>query len=312
MSLADGHKPRALILGGRGLLGQSLSHELHRRGMDVFTLNREDLMLAEPECLTARLLSDEPDYIFNTVAWTQVDAAEEHPKEAMAVNRGLPALLGRVVRGTTIHLTHFSTDFVFDGRKASPYTEEDAVNPQCVYGRTKQAGELALLELDLPNCVIARTAWLFGPGKKNFVTTMLALSETRDRLTVVHDQVGSPTYTPDLSEAAVELAVRRATGLFHVVNSGSASWCELADEAVRLANRPTVVSAISSAEWPQAAERPAYSVLCTAKYTAFTGKTLRPWVQALREYIFSGLRGELATSPTTPTSPTSVSPTSSR
>lgn len=297
MSGDDGHKARALILGGRGLLGQSLVRELNRRGMEVVTLEREDLPLTDPERLTEGLLGANADYIFNTVAWTQVDAAEAHPEEATAVNRCLPALLGRVVRGTGMHLVHFSTDFVFDGRKSSPYTEEDPVNPQCVYGRTKLAGEQALLELDLPNCTIARTAWLFGPGKKNFVATMLQLSETRDRLTVVHDQVGSPSYTPDLSEAAAELAVRRAGGIFHLVNSGSASWCELAAESIRLANRSTVVSAISSAEWPQAAARPAYSVLCTAKYTALTGKTPRPWVQALREYIFSGLRGESVPAP---------------
>lgn len=297
MSGDDGHKTRALILGGRGLLGQSLACELHSRGMDVQTLEREDLPLSEPERITERLLGAEADFIFNTVAWTQVDAAEEHPDEAMAVNRCLPAMLGRIVRGTNMHLTHFSTDFVFDGRKTSPYTEDDPVNPQCVYGRTKLAGEQALLALELPNCVIARTAWLFGPGKKNFVATMLQLSESRDRLTVVHDQVGSPTYTPDLSEAVVELAVRRAAGIFHLVNAGKASWCELAAESIRLANRATVVSAIASAEWPQAAARPAFSVLSTAKYTALTGKTPRPWVQALREYIFSGLRGESATMP---------------
>lgn len=283
---------KALVLGGRGLLGQALTHELTARGYTVVSLEREDVSLDQPEALTERLLSEEPLFIFNTMAWTQVDAAEEHSDEAMRINRCLPALLGRVVRDKPIHLVHFSTDFVFDGRKASPYTEDDPVNPQCVYGRTKLAGEQALLELNLPNCVIARTAWLFGPGRKNFVATMLQLSETRDRLTVVHDQVGSPTYTPDLAEAAVNLAEHRAVGVYHLVNSGKASWCELAAEAVRLANRSTVVSAISSAEWPQAATRPAFSVLSTEKYTALTGKTPRPWVQALREYIFSGLLGE--------------------
>lgn len=287
----------ALILGGRGLLGQALAAELAVRGMVVTALEREDITLGEPERLTKLLQSQEADAIYNTVAWTQVDAAEEHPDEAMRVNRGLPALLGRVVRGTNTHLVHFSTDFVFDGRKANPYVEDDPVNPQCVYGRTKLAGEQALLELDLPNCTIARTAWLFGPGRKNFVATMLQLSESRDQLTVVHDQVGSPTYTPDLAEAAVDLAERRASGIFHLVNSGKASWCELAAEAVRLANRATVVSAISSAEWPTAATRPAMSALCTDRYTLLTGKTPRPWVQALREYIFSGLKGEAPVRP---------------
>lgn len=282
----------ALILGGRGLLGQSLRGELLARGYEVRTLEREDLSLSNPEILTARISELAPDVIFNTVAWTQVDDAETKPEEAMCVNRCLPSVLGRMVRNNSVRLVHFSTDFVFNGEKGEPYTEEDPTDPQCVYGRTKLAGEQALLELNLPNCVIVRTAWLFGPGKKNFVSTMLTLSETRERLTVVHDQVGSPTYTPDLAEAAVNLAECGASGVVHVVNGGNASWCELAAEAVRLANRSTVVSAISSAEWPQAAKRPAFSALNTARYTQLTGKTLRPWVQALREYVFSGLNGE--------------------
>lgn len=294
----SGTPTRALILGGRGLLGQALEAELTLRGYEVRKLEREDLPLHDPEVLSRHVQDEEASVIFNTVAWTQVDAAEEHPDEAMLVNRGLPDLLGRIVRDKPMHLVHFSTDFVFDGTKGASYTEDDPTGPQCVYGRTKLAGEQALLKLNLPNCTIVRTAWLFGPGKKNFVSTMLTLSETRDRLTVVHDQVGSPTYTPDLAAGAVNLAECRASGVFHVVNSGKASWCELAAEAVRLANRPTVVSAISSDEWPQAAKRPAWSVLDTAKYTAVTGKTLRPWVQALREYIFSGLQGESSTKAT--------------
>lgn len=283
---------RALILGGRGLLGQALHAVLLARGYEISTLEREDLPLNDPETLTGRISDVAPDVIFNTVAWTQVDDAEAHPDEAMCVNRCLPSILGRIVRDKPVRLAHFSTDFVFNGDKGDAYTEEDPTDPQCVYGRTKLAGEQALLELNLPNCVIIRTAWLFGPGKKNFVATMLALSETRERLTVVHDQVGSPTYTPDLAVAAVNLVECGASGVVHVVNTGHASWCELAAEAVRLANRSTVVSAISSAEWPQAAKRPAYSALSTARYTQLTGKTLRPWVQALREYVFSGLNGE--------------------
>ena len=277
----------ALVLGGKGLLGQALVAELNAAGWQTHTLERDKQHFFDPEELTGTVRSLAPDVLFNTVAWTQVDSAEEHPDEALAVNRGLPALLGRIVKDTSTHLIHYSTDFVFKGGKASPYTTEDPTDPQTVYGRTKLAGEQALDELELPNCAIVRTAWLFGPGKKNFVSTILGLAKSKESLTVVHDQVGSPTYTPDLAKASVELACRRASGLFHVVNTGRASWCELAAEAVRLASLPCAVKAISSDQWPQLAPRPHYSVLDTESYTRSTGQTTRPWVQALRDYIFT-------------------------
>ncbi len=277
----------ALVLGGRGLLGQALVRELVSSGWDVRTLERDKSAFFDPEDLTERIRAAAPEVVFNTIAWTQVDDAEDHPDEALAVNRGFPALLGHIVKGTSIHLIHYSTDFVFNGTKQSPYNVDDEPDPQSVYGRTKLAGEKALGELHLPNCAVVRTAWLFGPGRKNFVDTILNLARTRDVLTVVHDQAGSPTYTPDLARASLELAQRRASGLFHVVNSGQATWCELAAEAVRLANLPCAVTAISSDQWPQKAARPRYSVLDTSSFTRVAGRSLRPWIQALRDHVYS-------------------------
>lgn len=279
--------PSALVLGGRGLLGQALVRELTASGWDVQTLERDKTRLFDPENLTACIRSLAPDVLFNTVAWTQVDDAEDQPDEALAVNRGLPALLGHIVKGTSTHLIHYSTDFVFNGNKQSPYDTDDEPEPQTVYGRTKLAGEKALEDLDLPNCAIVRTAWLFGPGRKNFVNTILNLARSKEVLTVVHDQAGSPTYTPDLARASIELAQLRASGLFHVVNTGQATWCELAAEAVRLATLPCSIKAITSDQWPQKARRPHYSVLNTASFTKVTGHVMRPWVQALRDYIFT-------------------------
>lgn len=280
-------KPVALVLGGNGLLGQALMRQLAKCGWEAHSLTRKDCDLLAPTEIVPRMGAIAPDVIFNTVAWTQVDLAEDSPQAALSVNRGLPALLGGFVKGKTTHLVHFSTDFVFNGRKDSPYTEEDRTDPGSVYGSSKLAGEQVLLEMGLANCCIIRTAWLFGPGRRNFISAILEQARIKESLQVVHDQIGSPTYTPDLACASVQLAARRASGLFHVVNGGQASWCELAAEAVRQATLSCTVRAITSNDWPQKAKRPAYSVLSTDKYAALTGAPLRPWPQALREYVYT-------------------------
>lgn len=280
--------PLALVLGHRGLLGQALTRSLNSHGWRTRGLDRSDgANPLDPDALRAVLEETTPDAIFNTIAWTQVDAAEAHPQEALAVNRGLPALLGSIVRSSGLYLMHFSSDFVFDGRKGSPYTEEDKPAPLSVYGASKLAGEQALLENAAPNICVVRTAWLFGPGRRNFVRVILDKAREGQSLSVVHDQIGSPTYTPDLAEACVKLAERRQGGLIHVTNTGQASWCELASEAVRLANIPAQVRPITSADWPQAARRPPYSVLGATRYAALTGQPLRTWAQALREYVYT-------------------------
>ncbi len=285
----------ALVLGGKGLLGQALVAKLQTEGWHVSTMERNQLRalgqdaetLYDPETLTRNILELAPDVIFNTMAWTQVDAAEEHPAEALAVNSGLPALLGRIAKTGGIRLVHYSTDFVFDGTKQTPYLETDVTNPQSVYGTSKLAGEQALLALELPECLILRTAWLFGPGKPNFITKMLSLADERPQLNVVHDQIGSPSYTPDVAAASLRLLEKNASGIVHVVNAGQASWCELTAEAVRQANKPAQVCAITTNEWPTPAKRPAYSVLSTARYEALTGEHMRSWTQALSEFIYS-------------------------
>lgn len=282
------HMPKALVLGGHtGLLGQALMEASINAGWCAVPLGRDDIDLHDSASVDAVIAKHAPDFIFNTVAWTNVDGAEDQESDAHAVNRAIPAILGRAVKGTKIHLIHFSTDFVFDGKKRSPYVEADETTTLSVYGKSKLEGEMALLALDLDNCCIVRTAWLFGPHKSNFVQKIVELCKSRPDINVVHDQIGSPTYTPDLAEASVKLAELRACGVFHVANAGQASWCELASEAVTLAGLHAVVHPIPSSEWPQKATRPSYSVLDTTRFSQTTGMTLRPWPQALREYIFN-------------------------
>lgn len=289
----DEGQKRALVLGGDGgLLGQALVRVLAQAGYDVHTTGRSAFGPCDTEAMTELLDTIRPDLLFNTVAYTQVDKAEEDEDKAFEVNRFLPAALGRLVASRPLHFTHFSTDFVFDGKKDTPYTEEDAPAPINVYGKSKLAGEQALLQLELPNCCIVRSAWLFGPGKKNFVKTILDLCSERQSINVVYDQTGSPTYTIDLAAAALKLAETGAQGVYHVVNSGSANWCEFAAEAVRLAQLECGVNPIPSSEYPQQAKRPAYTVLDTSKLTQTTGITPRPWPKALADYVFSEFADE--------------------
>ena len=283
---------KALVLGGMtGLVGQALVDVLHRSGWEVTSAGREDVDYAAPgaaDALSAMLDAVEPDCVFNAVGYTRVDQAEDEPEAAALLNRTLPAILGRLVKSRHCRLVHFSTDFVFNGQKGLPYTPEDATDPLCVYGKTKLAGEEALLELDLPRCLIIRTAWLFGPGRKNFVSTILDACRQNPSVAVVHDQTGSPTYTPDLAQYTLKLLETEAAGLHHIVNSGQATWHELAGEAVSLAQGQCVVNAVPSSAYPRKAVRPRYSVLDCKDLTGLTGILPRPWPQALREYIFKG------------------------
>lgn len=278
---------RALVLGGEsGLLGMSLTAALEAAGWEVTKTPRPDDSLFSVDALTQLIQSAAPDVVFNTWAYTQVDLAEEQESEARRVNAILPELLGKAVANAGCALVHYSTDFVFGGKADAPRTEDETPKPESVYGQTKLDGENALLELELERLLIIRTAWLFGPCKKNFVRTMLDLCEERSCINVVHDQVGSPTYTPDLAEHSIALVDSGATGVFHLVNSGQASWCELAAEALQCAGVPCTVTAITSEEWPQKALRPQNSVLDTTKFTEATGITPRAWCQAVQDYVY--------------------------
>ncbi len=278
----------AVVLGGKtGLLGQALCVALGRRGWTVHAPARDEVDLLDRPGVEGYLARTGATALFNTVAYTKVDQAEDEPAEAALLNRQLPLVIGQAARNMGVALIHFSTDFVFSGKKTSPYTSDDQPDPRSVYGRTKLQGERELLGLDLPNLLIIRTSWLFGPCKINFVTRILELAASRPELSVVHDQVGSPTYTPDLAANTLALVDKGAAGIFHLANAGQASWCELAAEAVRVADLPCRIKPIPSSEYPQKACRPAYSVLDLAKFTACTGITPRPWVQALREFLFS-------------------------
>ena len=278
----------AIVLGGKtGLLGQALCAAMDRRGWAVHAPGREDLDLFDRPAVEEYLARTKASVLFNTVAYTKVDQAEDEPAEASLLNRQLPLMLGKSALSAGVRFVHYSTDFVFNGKKTSPYTPKDLPAPCSVYGQTKLQGERELLALGLPGLLIIRTSWLFGPCKINFVTRILELAASRPELSVVHDQIGSPSYTPDLATNSLALLDTEATGIFHLANAGQASWCELATEAVRGADLPCRIKPIPSSEYPQKACRPAYSVLDLSAFTAATGIAPRPWLQALREFLFS-------------------------
>ena len=281
--------PVALVLGGHGLLGQALMNQLKNDNWDARALSHEECNFLDPDELHARIDFIAPDVILNAVAWTQVNEAETHPEASLSLNRGLPGLLGTLVRGTHTRLIHFSTASVFSGHQNRPYTETDTPDPQSVYGVGKLGGEQALLSAPTENICVVRTSWLYGPGRENPVSRLLMEALHNPTIPVAHDIVGSPTYTPDLAKAVLKLLTLGASGLYHVTNTGQASWCELIAEAVRLANIPSVVQAVPASQFPELAHRPHYAVLSSHKYTALTGQTLRPWPQALRDYVFTML-----------------------
>lgn len=282
---------RAIILGGQtGLVGRPLTRVLAAAGYAVMPTTRTELDPFDAEAVARAIESFEATHLFNTVAYTAVDAAEDDRDAAYRLNGFLPGLLARECRRSGTRLVHLSTDFVFDGTGHTPYREDDAVNPQSIYGSSKLAGERAVADSGLTDFQILRTAWLYGPGKKNFVATMLGLAKDREELRVVADQIGSPTYTVDLAGWMKDLAGTEARGIFHAVGSGQASWCELAAEAVAASGLACRVTPITSDQYPQKAKRPPYSVLDNHKLATAIGRTPRTWGVTVREYVYEQMQ----------------------
>ncbi len=277
---------RALIFGGRtGLLGQALVRTLTANQWHVTSIGRNDGDLLNINFIENCIKKFKPTHIFNAIAWTQVDDAEDNINDAFVLNRAFPSGLAQLTKTYDLHLTHYSTDFCFSGSETTPYTEECTAAPISAYGRTKFAGEKAVLSLAPDHSCVLRTAWLFGPGKNNFVAKVI--NNHQNEISIVADQVGSPTYSIDLAQWSMLAASKNLTGLYNAVNSGRASWYDLACEAVSIAELPYQVKPITSSEWPQKAMRPPFSVLSNEKLAKALEITPRAWQQALREYIFS-------------------------
>lgn len=280
---------KVLVAGATGQLARALVAVALRPHVDLLALGRPELDLET--CSGAERIADfAPDVIINAAAYTAVDAAEKEAARAFAINRDGAAWLAGIAAARGVPFIHVSTDYVFDGAKTSAYVEDDVTEPLGVYGRSKLAGEQAVLRAH-PEAIVCRTAWVYSAYGNNFVKTMLRLARERDELRVVDDQIGNPTSAHDLAAKllGVGLSARAGSasglaGIYHVTAQGETSWCGFAREIMRLAgergHRSVPVVPITTADYPTPAKRPANSRLdCTKFVKAFGG--LPPWQHGL-------------------------------
>jgi dTDP-4-dehydrorhamnose reductase len=277
---------KILLIGALGMLGRDLQPILSARheviGRDVQDLDITDPVQTEKEI---RLLR--PSVVINIAAFTDVDGCESQRGRAFSVNDDGAGHVARACRLAGARLIHLSTDYVFDGTSQVPYSEEALPNPINVYGESKLQGEKAVQEVE-GNHLILRTAWLYGKHGKNFVDTILRLASQQEELRVVDDQRGSPTFTRDLSRAIAQLLDKDVRGVLHVTNSGSCSWFEFAEKILatkRIPGGKIRVVPISSRELDRPARRPYNSLLDCSRFQKLTGGKMRPWDEALRDYL---------------------------
>jgi dTDP-4-dehydrorhamnose reductase len=272
---------KAIVLGASGLLGKVLMREWTRD--EVVGLSSRDVDIRDADQVQGAIEKARPEWIVLAAAYTNVDDCESHPDLALAVNRDGAVNVAQAAKRIGAKLLFISSDYVFDGKKTSPYEAADARNPQSVYGRSKAEAEVRLLEV-LPECCIARTSWLFGTDGKCFPDTILKLAASRPALDVVDDQRGCPTYSVDLSRAIIGLCRNHASGIVHVTNAGDCSWFEFAQEIVKGGGLTTEVRPASSQQMARPAPRPAYSVLSSRSLRQY-GITVPTWQDALRRYL---------------------------
>jgi dTDP-4-dehydrorhamnose reductase len=274
---------RILITGANGQLGGALQRTAPAWA-DINAIDVDDVDLTDAAMLTARLVVEAPDVIINAAAYTAVDKAESDEDLARAINADAVAVMVEAMAGTGGKVVHVSTDYVFDGTSSAPYPPDAARNPQSAYGRTKAEGEDCLRSEDL----LVRTAWVYEAGGANFVRTMIRLMKERDELRVVADQVGAPTWATGLACTLWALVEKQATGTFHHCDDGVASWHEfavaIAEEAhaLGLIAKIPQIHAITTAEYPTPARRPAFSLLDCSKTREFLGDAPVAWRDNLR------------------------------
>ena len=276
---------KVLVSGCRGMLGTDLVRVL-ASAHEVIGVDLEEMDIGDPRAVEEQVAASAPDVVINVAAYTDVDRSEQEEGVAFRVNADGAANLALACRGARSRLVHVSTDYVFDGKADRPYSEEDLPNPLGVYGRSKWEGEKRIREI-LPEACLIRTAWLYGKAGKNFVKAILAQAGEKDRLRVVDDQRGSPTYTLDLATALRTAAEKGLEGTYHVTNQGSCSWREFAEKILELGEKQGVaVDPLSTEELGRPAPRPRNSVLDCGKFEKATGMSLRSWPEALKDYLF--------------------------
>jgi dTDP-4-dehydrorhamnose reductase len=283
---------KVLLIGAKGQVGQELQVTLPYLG-EVISIGREELDLTNSEKISQLIREIHPDYLVNAAAYTAVDKAETEPDLAYSINAIAPKIMAESAEKIKAKFLHISTDYVFDGRKNTPYLETDLTNPLGVYGQSKLRGEEEIKTVN-SQAIILRTAWVYGSyGKSNFVKTMLRLGKEREELKVVVDQVGSPTWAKDIATAITHLLINvdNPPGIYNFTNSGVASWFDLTKaifEEAKISGIPLKIQRvipITTAEYPTPAVRPAYSVLSSQKISQQLGYIPPYWRDSLKAML---------------------------
>ena len=275
---------RILVTGVKGQLGHDVMNELAKRGHTGIGVDVEEMDITDAKKVNEVIRASEVEAVIHCAAYTAVDAAEDQVELCRKINAEGTENIAKVCKELDIKMMYISTDYVFDGEGTRPWEPDDERHPLNVYGLTKYEGELAV-EKYLDKFFTIRIAWVFGVNGKNFIKTMLKLSETHDELNVVDDQIGSPTYTYDLAVLLVDMIETEKYGRYHATNEGLCSWYEFACEIFRQAGRAVKVNPVSSDEFPTKAKRPHNSRMDKSKLTENGFTPLPAWQDALKRYL---------------------------
>lgn len=275
---------RVLVTGVKGQLGHDVMNELKKRGYEGIGVDVDEMDITDKAAVERVMRETVPDKVVHCAAWTAVDDAEDKVELCRRVNAQGTENIAVMCKELDAPMIYLSTDYVFDGEGTRPWEPDDERHPLNVYGQTKYEGELAV-EKYLEKYFIVRIAWVFGVNGKNFIKTMLRLAENHDTLTVVDDQVGSPTYTYDLARLLVDMLETEKYGRYHATNEGLCSWCEFAKEIFRQAGKNVTVIPVSSEEYPAKAKRPHNSRMDKSKLIEMGFEPLPTWQDALSRYL---------------------------
>lgn len=277
-------KEKILVTGATGQLGHDVCKELERRGIEHRGVSSKDFDVTHREAVQAYVKEYQPTAIIHCGAYTAVDKAEDEKEKCFAVNGEGTGNLAEICKEMDAKMVYISTDYVFQGEGATPYEVEDTTNPQGIYGASKLQGEEAVRKL-LEKYFIVRISWVFGENGNNFVKTMLRIGKDREEVTVVADQVGSPTYTADLAPLLCDMVMSEKYGTYHATNEGYCSWAEFAEEIFKIAGYTTKVKHITTAEYPVKAKRPANSKLSKTSLDEAGFTRLPQWKDAIGRYV---------------------------
>ena len=274
---------KILITGSNGMLGHDLIEVLKDKHELLLTTSKT-LDITDGDSVMDFILKSNPDIVINSAAYTDVDGCESNPDLAYNVNGEGVKNLALACREVDCPLVHISTDYVFNGQNDRPWVEDDEIGPISIYGKSKLEGEEHIKEI-LEKYFIVRTAWLYGVNGRNFPRTMLELAQNHSEITVVYDEVGTPTYTPDLAKGISELIETDYYGTYHLTNSGNCSWCEFARYIFEVADVDVNVIPVTASEFARPAPRPSYSVLENRNWVENGFEPLRNYKDAIKEYI---------------------------